>query len=310
MRTLVNRAIALCATCVALTALQAHADGDEAEDSTTSFEESWVAGFAVTSGFTIQEQRSTVDSANLLDPTGEFRGGDKGKDWAVSPYVGVSAEVMSPAFEWLPRNARLFISADVLPTFSADRDIATEGNAAGFEIPEDRQGRDLVLYTANSIQGQGNKISSELRTGVYAFNVGMAFPFEVRGYRMRAKPSFGWIWYEVEVKGLLLDADKPLDFDPTTRFVGLENRQKQGFQGIGPGLEIELDVVRYGDFLTSLFIDGHAYRILGDRSIDMSDAEYFDDAIGTALYTADWTFDVEPWMYRAGLGLRVRWLGW
>jgi hypothetical protein len=308
MRTL-NSALVISLAIVALSSLQAHSDGD-ADGSESSFDDIWLSGLAVTTGFTIQEQRSTVESFEVLDPPQEFRPADTGEQWAVTPYVGVNLEVMTPAYDWLPRKSRVFLSVGVLPTFAADRDIATEGDASGFVLPLDKEGRTLGTFDNAGIRGRGSKTTSTLRTPMYSADLGIAFPFEISGYRMRVKPSFGWIWYEVEVKGLLLESQKPFPAFPVIRYIKLDNSQRQGFPGIGPGLEIEMDVARYGDLLTSIFVGGNIYRILGDRSVDMSDATTHADFFGTNTYTANWTFDVDPWLYNAGLGLRVRWLGW
>ena len=156
----------------------------------------------------------------------------------------------------------------------------------------------------------------------------MAFPAQIYRRQLRIKPSFGWINYKVETQGLVVDADcipdarcTPVDPDPNDpnnpnlpgflRETTLTGSASQSFNAIGPGLDIEMDVgQQYGGWLgVSLFLGGRAYYTLGDRTIAWSASQTFDDQIGTDVSIAQWEVEVDPWIFRAHVGIRFQWLG-
>jgi hypothetical protein len=71
-----------------------------------------------------------------------------------------------------------------------------------------------------------------------------------------------------------------------------------------------METTRYGPIGASIFLNVYAYRVLGDRSIELSQtATLTGDNLPLDVYTADWEHEIEPWMYRGGLGIRFHWLG-
>ena len=56
---------------------------------------------------------------------------------------------------------------------------------------------------------------------------------------------------------------QPGHFIPVT----IEDAETKTYHGVGPGLELEVDTVRTGPFMMSLFLAGKAYRVLGDREV-------------------------------------------
>jgi hypothetical protein len=84
------------------------------------------------------------------------------------------------------------------------------------------------------------------------------------------------------------------------------------FNGIGPGLDLEMDTGVLGRFGTSIFVGGRAYHILGDRKVELEATQSFPDqgpGLPMAETRAQWSFDADPWMYRVFVGFRVQWLG-
>jgi hypothetical protein len=75
-------------------------DGGDAEKYVKQAgEDRWVPSLAITGGVTVQQQDGSSDSF-LVDPNSvstPIRGFIDGSDTAVSPFVGGSLEVMSPA---------------------------------------------------------------------------------------------------------------------------------------------------------------------------------------------------------------------
>ena len=131
--------------------------------------------------------------------------------------------------------------------------------------------------------------------------------------------SVGWIRYEMDVSGVVMKGFKPIREHDFIRFVTLEDSTSMSFNGIGPGIEVEIDANRWGPFRTSLYVEGHAYRVLGDRTVNFRKTVTIEDEgfhrfnhapshRATETYTADWSFQAEPWIWRGGVGARIRWL--
>jgi hypothetical protein len=306
-------------------------------------EDRWVPSLAVISGITIQDQEASVAA---IDSTGTpVVAPTDGDDLAVSPYVGASLALMSPALP-LPGRPRAFLGGEILPTFASTRDVVKVGAPDGFTYPEVKFFGDEELprtgFTEDVVLGNGGRTTAEIDTLVLGATVGVAFPFELRGRPLRLKPSFGWIRYKIDVSGRAAKAQcipfttpppapatstACVSFDPGgpdfgrppqfgyTREIEFEAQDSQYFNGIGGGLEIELDTGRVGPFGVSLFLEGRFYRILGDRTVDLGASAFYPEVgdppeyLPATTVTADWAFEVDPWMYRAGLGLRLHWLG-
>jgi hypothetical protein len=140
--------------------------------------------------------------------------------------------------------------------------------------------------------------------------------------QLRIRPSIGWINYKVDGKGKVVDGqcnppDQCVDtvlFPPFVtpgflRDITLTGNGSKYFNGIGPGLDVEMDVGRYGPLGVSLYAGARAYYILGDRSFSFDASEEVDDELGNDLATATWDVEVDPWMYRGNIGIRFQWLG-
>ena len=70
-----------------------------------------------------------------------------------------------------------------------------------------------------------------------------------------------------------------------------------------------MDTGRFGPLGTSLFLGGRAYHVLGDRSIAFGTSQDYDDVLGMDTATASFEVEVDPWLYRAHVGIRFFWLG-
>jgi len=282
-------------------------------------EDRWVPSLAITSGVTIQKQRGSADSLLFEDMNPNpvpLRGFFNGDDIAVSPFVGGALELMTPALS-IPTRPRLFVSGEILPTFASDRDIVIEGDPSCIRGP--RPGSpcardDGQNFSEDSANGEGSKTSAQVDTLVFGANLGAAFPFQLGDRQLRVKPSVAWINYKVDADGLVVNAD----CDPVNNCAGvggflretiLTANDSQRFNGVGPGLDIEMDTGQYGPLGVSLFMGGRAYAIVGDRSISFDSSETFDDQIGMDVAVGRFEVKVDSWMYRAHVGVRFQWLG-
>jgi hypothetical protein len=302
------------------------ADGGDAEEPTKQAgEDRWVPSLAIIGGVTIQEQDGTSDSfmVDLNSNSTPLQGLIEGSDTAVSPFVGGSLELMTPALP-LPLRPRLFVSGEILPTFAANRDLAVEGNPGCIRGPEPNApcakkpgGLSGTAFNADNANGQGSSLETQVDTLVFGANLGVAFPVEVLERQLRIKPSAGWINYKVEADGLVVDAacGDPNAIPPSTRCndflreMTLAASDSQRFNGIGPGVDVEMDAGQLGPLGVSLFLGGRAYAIVGDRDMSFSDTKSYDDRLGTDDATALFKVKVDPWMFRAHVGIRFHYLG-
>jgi hypothetical protein len=108
------------------------------------------------------------------------------------------------------------------------------------------------------------------------------------------------------------DVETAICTSDTLREVTLSASDSQRFNGIGPGLDVEMDTGRYGPLGVSLFLGARAYAIVDDRTISFGTEETFTDQIsdpGTDRATAQFEVEVDPWIFRGHVGIRFHWLG-
>jgi hypothetical protein len=295
---------------------------DPADHTKQAGEDRWVPSLTITSGVTIQGLDGSSNSflVDMVGATTPLRGFIDGSDTAVSPFVGGSLEVMTPALP-LPGRPRLFLSGEILPTFASDRDLAVDGDPSCVRGPEPNApcarkpgGLGGLPFNADSANGTGSNTIATVDTLVYGANLGAAFPFEFADRQLRIKPSIAWINYKVEADGFVVDAacgnppgsDLCRDF---LREMTLSASESQRFNGIGPGVDVELDTGQIGPFGVSLFLGGRAYAIVGDRSFSFGASKAYDDQLGMEDAVAQFDVKVDPWMFRTHGGIRFQWLG-
>jgi len=307
---------------------------DPVERARQEGEDRWVPSLSITGGTSFQDQIGRVDSLLFegdTPPSVPLRGFEDGDDFVVAPFVGASLELMTPAFR-IPTRPRLFLSGEVLPTFASERFLALEGDPDCVSGPEpevdcvsEEDGSRRNPFDADTANGQGSETTAEIDTLVFGANLGVAFPLRIGKRQLRIKPSIGWINYKVNARGLVVDVvcdpDPDIGCANWTPVVGdpqvegnrretiLEAEDSKRFNGIGPGLDIEMDTGRFGPLGTSLFLGARAYYIVGDRNIDFGASESFDDDFGEDTAVARFNVEVDPWLFRAHVGLRIQWLG-
>jgi len=269
----------------------------------------WVPAFAVTSDILVQGADGFLQ--NNLPVTSE--GGTGGAELSGSgsftePAVGGSLELMSPALLPIPGRPRLFAHGGFSAVFSSTVDLEKLGSPGNFEPPTLPPN---ASRPGSVVGGQGTKTSGEIDTLLVSAGVGLAFTFDVAERRFRLKPSFEYVREKVTVDGLLHHvegqgfcpgSDPPVSCPPNPVqgwiFTQLSASGSETFHGIGAGLELEMDTVRLGPFMISLFLDGKATQLLGNRKIEL--------AASQGALTATWDAELHPWLYRGGLGLRFR----
>jgi hypothetical protein len=311
--------------------------GELAGSTTQAGEDRWVPSLAITSGVTVQKQNGTADSCLFPlfpgdtspdscntrgdPPDPALRGFTNRDDLAVSPFVGGALELMTPALP-IPGRPRLFVSGELLPTFAPDRDLAVEGDPGCVRGSKPDAGcaknEGEETFKEGDANGVGSRTSAQVDTLVYGASLGVAFPARIGKRQLRIKPSVGWINYKLEAEALVVDAacspeDQCTIVGDHLRETTLTANDSQRFNGIGPGLDIEMDTGRFGPIGSSLFLGARAYRILGDRTISFGTTETFTDRVSgpgeTDVAVGAFEVEVDPWMFRGHVGIRFHWLG-
>ena len=279
----------------------------------------WVPALSLSAGFLLQDAEASIESGPVLgdsvpnpNPDQPIRPAASGDDLMITPDVGIALELMTPrvAAEWWA--PRFFARAGVSGAFGPQRDIAKEG-----VIEELAASPLLTPLEEDAVTGQGSRTRVQVDPLLVRAGAGVAFTVDVLGRRFRVRPSIEYLREEVEVEGAVRRAvcNEPEGGIACTaagtekggggvddfREIDLRKTRTKDFHGIGPGLELETDIGRIGSIVPSIFIGGQAYRFLGSRKISFSTSNEFGETLSAS-------FEKDPWAYRVGVGVSLRWL--
>lgn len=218
-----------------------------------------------------------------------------GSDFVITPYVDFVFELMSPELEERLHTS-VFVQASVGPSFGQDVVVANEGALSELVFP------DAPFFGQGAIQGLGSAVTMESQSPVYGARIGVAVSFPVLQRTLRIKPSVGWSRQAYRASGEVLQVFRPGFAGPNT-IVRLKAAETRSFDAVGPGLEIELDLEEKAGFAISGFAYSHVHYMLRARNGTFG----AQDAAGRSA-TFGYHTD-EPWHYRLGVGVRVKWLG-
>jgi len=235
-------------------------------------------------------------------------------DTGVGMVFGLSAELMSPRLLDSLLSPRVFAHADTSLVLAFERNLAGERSPGGFKLPESGP---VQTPAELAIRGQGSRAKSEVQPLLISAGIGVAFTKVILDRTLRIKPSFEYMWQEQKLIGIGHRAVKlEEDFDDSDdatfddfRLVALDRTETEDQHGLGIGLEIEMDSGRLGPFMLSPFIWGRGYRVVGD--IDYTFTVVNEDPDGMDPGTGEresvtYEFEFEPWVWRAGIGVRFR----
>jgi hypothetical protein len=296
-RTVYRISIALMAWFLCVSTASAASDRDESRDG----EDRWVPSIALVFGFLTQQQEGNVSSACLTpsqlcsapQPPADNRKYETGLE------AGGNIELLAPAFP-LPLRPRFFVSGEITSVSAQNRNVAQVGDPSGLRSP------DAPQYPEEAILGQGAKTSTDLENRLYGARAGFSFPLEIADWQLSIKPAAGYIHQKINFGGAVYKAYRPTDIGPT-REVQLVGSDSSEVNAVGPSLEVEIEATRIRSIAASVYINGGAYRVLTDRSISFSTTAK--DSLGLFTYQGNWESKLDPWIYRAAVGLRVKWLG-
>ncbi len=251
-------------------------------------------------------------STQRTNPTQILFPDDAGSDTSVTPLVGATLELMTPSLfdRWL--RPRLFVHGDGAAAFSFERNVAGVEGPDEFALPFGINivpGSDPEAQRVEelSIVGQGSRARIQVRPFVVSAGAGVALTLQVFGRQVRIKPSFEYLHQELDLIGVVHRAvklEEPLVSSTSLsdfRLISLTREERESYDGIGPGLELEFDTARLGPFLSSVYLMGRGYHMLGDLDTTLTQTNEFGE-------TATWTFRPDRWVWRGGVGFRFRWL--
>jgi len=163
-----------------------------------------------------------------------------------------------------------------------------------------------------AVLGQGSTTESDADTAQYGAGIGLAFPVQIGEWRVSIKPSAQYLNQKFHFTGLISDANRPdkLTGHPPTRIVLITGKDTLEVHAVGPSLEIEVEAVQVSSFAASVFVSGGAYNVLSDRDVRFqSITNATGDPDDTGRFRGTWTAEIDPWIYRGTVGMRIKWLG-
>ena len=281
----------------------------------------FVPSLTVGSGVEIQSWDAAVSSdlcagCSFPDPSSvPMRASARGSDLDVTPFVDGTLELMSPELPVLG-SPRFFVGARFGGSFGVERNAAREGDPGRLESPLPEADMNTPIEE-DSVLGQGSEVIAVRDRITYGARAGVAVPFELFGRPLRARASVEWLRFGVELDGEVKDVECLPDTNCNVnaggflREIPLRASDDETFDALGPGLEIEMDTGRWGPIGSSIAVGVQALKVISDTEVEFSSPVLvIDDVLGTDEHRADFSFEVEDWMFRTGVQFRLHWLGY
>ena len=283
-------AISISALCTSRTA--AADDPFESQRDT----ERWVPALGFYSSIGFHKTEGLVEST--------LRGPTDGEDLDTHIRLEGHLELMSPALFAHVAEPRLFVRGGAGRAWDARHDTAKEGDPGPAVIPVVPGNIPPPLA---AVTGQGSSARGQFKPYFYTLSAGLAFSFPLGERTLRVKPSAEYRYTAFEIEGVITDV---LSIDSSGNCpcaVGrLSTKEQKDLHMLGGGLEVELDTVRTGPFIVSLFTSFRAYRVFSGRKLRTMTAGVFDDGLSPIDVSARVFLD--EWSLGGGVGVRLRWL--
>jgi hypothetical protein len=269
----------------------------------------WVPSFSLLSGISAQKAEGHLATSDIVgpeDPAGNSEHpllpGTPATDRTrmMTPFVGGSIELMTPAWKSLPGRPRAYVHGDVAFAFAPDYNIPMIADPGPFVVSSTVTG----AITEGQILGQGGKTTATVGPLLVMAGAGFAFTLDAWDHALRIKPSFEYMREEIEISGVVRRAIRVESPSPTLdefRLVTLTAQKAQVYHGLGAGLEVELDTARAGPFVLSLYAAAKAWNFLDNEKQTLTDQNQYGEH-------AVWHFLKNEWAFAGALGLRFRWV--
>lgn len=273
----------------------------------------WVPSVALSLGFTTQEIAGTVESKRTVIGFDIFdvRPSDQSQKYLNAIHVGGLFELQSPAIDIPYVHPRIFFGGEVYDVSSQARAIAREGDPQD-EIIEPEGSNP---FTTLELLGRGSQTTVDLDNIQFGAHIGVSFPVQLGDWRVSFKPSARYLNQELQFSGIISEGRRGPDPQVAvprsipTNTILLTGSENVDLHALGPGLEIEIEAGGIQSLAASVFISGGAYRVLSDTSVRFSTTGRDSDGTPFTTYTGTWTADIDDWLYRANVGMRIKWTG-
>ena len=271
----------------------------------------WIPALGFSVGFLTQDGESSSTSSLVLgpafDPTPQqIRPDDSGSGALLGATFHGSFELSTPALD-LPGMPRAFGHVGITGILSSSKNINQEGSPGQLTDPA-AVDPFATINSEDDILGQGSATEAETEDIMFRAGLGISIAIPLMDRELRIKPSFEYMREEITVHGIVSRAvaTEPIvrGIDDT-RLISLKAQKTEVYHGIGPGIELEADAARGGDFVWSVFMGGQAWYTLGDRDVQMVADDLPDPGYGE---NATFEYEKEEWAFHVGVGIRVRWL--
>lgn len=290
--------------------LPSHSRAEEQDDPSAG----WRVGAALFGGFQFTKAKAQSNPSEIAqpfaDPPEQILQIRPDLDASSTQTAGLllgSVEIDTPALLDRGPRPRLFLRADVGAIFGQEDDPARETDPRG-RISLDPAVEGLSNIDVDAVVGQGSRVSVNNERLTYSAGLGLSFEFPVAGRKVWIKPSAEYaalriktsvrVSRAVAISGGGSEPNGIADF----RHVLIEGRRQRTFHAAGVGLELETEAGRLGPLDMTVYASVQALNILGGRQVSLtrSNAE-------NANETARFRMQLNDWMYRAGVGIRLSW---
>lgn len=230
-----------------------------------------------------------------------------------SPVAGGRLGLLSPSLP-IPLQPRLFFEGEIAAVSNQKRRVAREGTPTEILQPGPNKAGNFN-FTETAITGRGSVTNADIKNRQYGAAAGLFIPFQIGDWQLALKPGARYLRRTLQFDGRVIEARRPNDLTAPpeeTQQIFLSGDEDLDIDAIGPSLELEIDVARWWDDVgASLFVGGGAYRILGDRDVSFSDTTIAPNPNTGApeTFRANFSSEVDPWIFHGSVGLRVRWQG-
>ena len=278
----------------------------EREGPTSSPLRDWQPGLSLFFGGLPDRREATAES--------DTSGFQDGEGLAMPWTINASLELASPVIVEGRVPIRLFAHMGGGAVFDPEDPVTSSGDPGSppFESP--------VLSAPESIENVGSAVRAEAKPWLLTGGVGTILEIEAFERTIHLRPSLEWMYRRDTVRSVLGGGENEDPNPPPPNFLCnpcrtlfVDAQREKGYHSLGLGLAAELDGARREDLELRFFASLSAFRILGDRTADLtstgtwvrSDGEPTDRVPPQTVYTTRYKRD--PWHYRFGVGLRLVW---
>lgn len=303
--------------CILAGDVAATPDGSDVDDELHR----WVPSLAIISGLAAQRAQGSITTTNVVgdpttapipsntpqpiipSPSGTAPITISARTRMMAPYIGGSFELMTPAWFDVVTSPRFYAHVDVNYAFGPVYYIPKVGNPGPFARPSNPA---IINFTSTSVQGQGGSLSAEVDPLLVMAGAGFVFTFEAADRTFRVKPSFEYVREEIKISGLVRRAVGPPPSGGSTsldnfRAITLSVDQTLVYNGLGAGLEFEMDTMRAGPFMLTLFTNAKGWNFLDNQMYTFESSNSYGEG-------AWFQFLKNEWAFAGSLGLRFRWV--